>query len=372
MATLYTSTTDPETQIHPEHLVWLSEHPATPSDLLLPNVTSGPPGLGVPVAEKEKVILVMGVTGAGKSRFIKTATGDPKVTVGNTLHSSRSSTQIIASYGAVLDGQPYRLLDTPGFNDTERSETDILLSLTTWLCDLYRAGVTISGILYFHRISDERMQGSTLRNLRAFEALCGDASMRNVVFVTTHWDMVSLAVGEERETELSEAYWMAMIQKGANTARFDGSVEGAKRIVVSLQPRGDTVLAIQREIVIDKRELPKTDVGRIINEELEKNRKQLENELHQVQDSLRCVAKVSGEMQAQVTAQMERVQKELEQANIRKEWDLIRYERELLKWEERYSMLASQAQDGNRVGLWDIVQRIWDFSVTVGNASSRH
>ncbi|KAF8423557.1 P-loop containing nucleoside triphosphate hydrolase protein [Tirmania nivea] len=299
----------------------------------------------------EKVILVMGVTGAGKSRFIRTITGDSRVTVGDTL---RSTTQIIASYGAVLDGQPYRFLDTPGFNDTERSETDILLSLVTWLCDLYRTGVTISGVLYFHRISDERMQGSTLRNLRAFEAICGDASMRNVAFVTTYWDRVSLAVGEERETELKEAYWMVMIQKGANMARFDGTLEGAKRIVRSLQSREDTVLAIQREVVIDKRELSKTDVGRIINKELERNQKQLENELHQVQDSLRSVTKMSDEMQAQMAAQAEKIQKELEQANVKKEWDLIRYERELLRWEERYSKLAFQVQEkGERAGTWE-------------------
>jgi len=82
MATRYTYT-DPETQIH-------SKYPATPSELLPPNVTSIPgPGLGVRVPEK--VILVMGVTGAGKSRFIRIATGDPGVTVGDTLHSSRSS-----------------------------------------------------------------------------------------------------------------------------------------------------------------------------------------------------------------------------------------------------------------------------------------
>lgn len=54
--------------------------------------------------------------------------------------------------------------------------------------------------------------------------------MCNVTFVATHWDKVSrsLAVGEERETELREDYWIAMIQKGANMARSDGTVEGAQ------------------------------------------------------------------------------------------------------------------------------------------------
>jgi len=264
-----------------------------------------------------------------------------------------------ASYGAVVDEQPYRFLDTPGFNDTERSETDILLSLSTWLCDLFRTGVTISGILYFHRISDERMQGSTLRSLRAFEALCGDASMHNAIFVTTYWDKVSPAIGEERETELKEVYWVAMTQKGANTARFDGTVEGAKKIVGSFQSREDIVLAIQREVVTDKRELSKTDVGRIIDEGLERSQKQLENELRQMQDNLRCATKMNDEIQAQMTAQVEKVQKELEQANMKKEWDVIRCQQELLNWEERYSILLQE--EGNKRALREVFLGIGEF-----------
>ena len=117
------------------------------------------------------------------------------------------------------------------------------------------------------------------------------------------------------------------------------------------------MLAIQREIVIDKRELQNTDVGPIIK-----------NELRQVQDSLRGATKMSDVVKAQVTAQAEKVQKRLEQANIKKEWDLIRYQRGLLRWEVRYSILARQAQE-NEIGFWEIAHRLrgacsWDIGCT--------
>ena len=111
MVTVYMNT-DPETQINPEPPATSSERPATPpgrpatpsgrpatpSEPLPSNIinaSTSKPDLDVQVPEK--VILVMGVTGAGKSRFIRTTTGDSSVIVGDTLRSSRSSAQ---SYSA--------------------------------------------------------------------------------------------------------------------------------------------------------------------------------------------------------------------------------------------------------------------------------
>lgn len=265
----------------------------------------------------------------------------------------------MASYGVALDGQEYRFLDTPGFNDTDRGENDILLSLVTWLCDLYRAKVTISGILYFHRISDDRMQGSTLRNLRAFEAICGDASMSNVILVTTHWDQVSSNVGEERESELKEGFWMRMIQHGAKTGRFNGTAEGAKQIVTSLAGKGDTVLAIQREIVINNKELAETDVGRIVNEQLEKSKERLERELHQVQAGLRTAQNMSQDIQMQMSIQAEKLMKDLEEISVKRESQLVAHQRELARWEERYSRISQELKARqNETGIWDFLIKV--------------
>ena len=50
------------------------------------------------------------------------------------------------------------------------------------------------------------MQGSVLKNLEMFQALCGDSGLSNVVLATTMWDWAStpeeLSKAEAREEEL--------------------------------------------------------------------------------------------------------------------------------------------------------------------------
>ncbi|KAK1757755.1 hypothetical protein QBC47DRAFT_400088 [Echria macrotheca] len=70
----------------------------------------------------------MGVTGAGKSKFIshlsKTAV------VGDDIKSCTTSISIHATF---LDGLNIYLIDTPGFDDTTRPDTEILREIAVWL-----------------------------------------------------------------------------------------------------------------------------------------------------------------------------------------------------------------------------------------------
>jgi len=109
------------------------------------------------------------------------------------------------------------LVDTPGFDDTTRPDSAILGMIADWLKATsviinmfprevieyqnfrYEKDVKLSGILYLHRITDNRMGGAPQRNLRMFGRLCGDEPAKKVVFVTTMWDKISTNVGEQRE-----------------------------------------------------------------------------------------------------------------------------------------------------------------------------
>lgn len=42
------------------------------------------------------------------------------------------------------------LVDTPGFDDTNRSDTDVLKAIATWLTKSYAKDVRLNGILYLH------------------------------------------------------------------------------------------------------------------------------------------------------------------------------------------------------------------------------
>lgn len=92
------------------------------------------------------------------------------------------------------------LIDTPGFDDTTRSDTDILKEIVDVLNRLYTQKIRL---IYLHRISDVRMQGSAVRNLDMLRSLCGEDAFPNIALESTMWQTLDdPKVGIEREAML--------------------------------------------------------------------------------------------------------------------------------------------------------------------------
>lgn len=91
------------------------------------------------------------------------------------------------------------LIDTPGFDDTHRTDTAVLGEIADWLAESYSHAVKLSGVIYLHRNTDTRVGGSGMKNLRMFRKLCGAANLRNVVLATTMWTDCKPDYGERRE-----------------------------------------------------------------------------------------------------------------------------------------------------------------------------
>lgn len=171
-------------------------------------------------------------------------------------------------------------VDIPGFSDTERNESETVHYISKLLLKV----PDITGILYLHRISDDRMLGSSVRHLRVFHAFCGSSCMRNVLILTTHWDRTPREVGEARENELREHYWNELISNGARVMQFDTRTpECAQDITKSLMCNQPLKLAIQKQME-QHRTFEKTDVGRIVNEELQRLLKHDQPEIHPEQE----------------------------------------------------------------------------------------
>src|SRR5579872_4044981 len=75
----------------------------------------------------------------------------------------------------------------------------------------YAEGSRLAGILYIHRISDDRFTGASTRNFKMFRKLCGDPSLKNVILVTNMWGKVEKGVGEAHEKELTEVFFKAAL-----------------------------------------------------------------------------------------------------------------------------------------------------------------
>ncbi|KAF8147717.1 P-loop containing nucleoside triphosphate hydrolase protein [Crassisporium funariophilum] len=206
------------------------------------------------------VILVSGLTGAGKSTFINSLLGEEgRMLVGHQLTSC--TTQI--EY-AIIDPIPNHpsfeshrvvVVDTPGFNDEYKDDRAVLRKIAEWLESACRDGITLGGVIYLHDISQTRfsaMAGNDLGMLRKSFAQ-SDAARQRIVLATTKWSKISLDEGEAREKELKGTYWKTLIDGGSGVHRFTGSSAGASawEIISDLLSRcvGDsTGLDIQKPL----------------------------------------------------------------------------------------------------------------------------
>ena len=149
--------------------------------------------------------------------------------------------------------------------------------------------ILLSGLLYFHRISDNRMAGSPLKNLRMFEELCGKNSFKNVILTTTMWDEVNQETGATREGELKNIYWKAMINRGSSTARFEGKRDSAFRLIAPLldEANNRNTLLLQKELVDLDLRLSETHAGQKLRSEIKQLAKQQQELLRQIREELK-------------------------------------------------------------------------------------
>ena len=184
------------------------------------------------------------------------------------------------------------MIDTPGFDDTERSDTEILTLIADWLRDSYDSGTFLSGIIYLHRISDVRMMGSAISNLRMFRKLCGPDNLTSVHLVTTMWDKVTKEEGERRESDLTgpNGFWSAMVASGCVVERHDGSPESAQALMFELVRQSPFVVGMQKEMAAGKT-LIETEAGSSLNEELIKMQRKYEEELAAIKEETEIAIK---------------------------------------------------------------------------------
>lgn len=116
------------------------------------------------------------------------------------------------------------LADTPGFNDTVRSDTDVLQSIVTPLYELQKKNYPVLGIIYLHNITNPRLAGTALRMLKMLQQFCGKVNYNRIVFATTMWEDANFTshggqAAYQRHKELKREFWNDMFAKNGGVVR---------------------------------------------------------------------------------------------------------------------------------------------------------
>ena len=162
---------------------------------------------------------------------------------------SISGTQRSQPFDVNIGGTNLLLIDTPGFDDSVRSDGDVILEIASCLAFQATMGIKLLGLIYLHDITAPRMRGSLRRELQMLKLIVGDQNYRHILLVTTKWgDKSRRREYENRQFQLEENYWEDLMLGGAECHRFEGSADSARAIVSQLNSQADVVLALQKQM----------------------------------------------------------------------------------------------------------------------------
>ncbi|KAI1338463.1 P-loop containing nucleoside triphosphate hydrolase protein [Xylariaceae sp. FL0016] len=245
------------------------------------------------------------MTGSGKTTFISKVTGRKDLKIGHSLTSCTRDIEVIETK---IDGRVVRFVDTPGFSDTNLSDSEVLQLIADYLAAAYRNDMKLSGIIYLHPISDTRVTHHATKNLQMFQKLTGEKNLKNVVLATSMWDKVSEAEGQARERELKEKFWKVMLAYQAKAVRYGGTPESAQNIAQLVMKNKPFYLQLQEEMGKDNKALRDTAAGREVMVELARMKEEHKRELAEMETLMRNSAE---ENKYVVEALKEHYQKQL-------------------------------------------------------------
>ncbi|KAG8812034.1 hypothetical protein FRC18_003120 [Serendipita sp. 400] len=301
------------------------------------------------ITRADKIIIVLGPTGTGKSTFIDYAIGGNGEGIG---HSLISRTQEITVHKTVMGTPPqsFAFVDTPGFDDTTKPDYDVLTKIAEFLARIQNDKLNLGKLLYLHRITDNRMDSAQLKNLELFadpivlvdtpgfgthsdytilgnisnwlevhhaidvvsilffcqiennrvtssdvstwenfKLLCGEAAMKaSVTVVTTGWDCAASSNARyiDRESELRTHFW-----KECDFLRLERdtcstfSTSACTILDNSVRSAPGSRLRIQTEMIHEKKPLEQTTLG----QQHSQNRSTQRKLQKQVKDLVRSV-----------------------------------------------------------------------------------
>jgi hypothetical protein len=135
----------------------------------------------------------------------------------HSLADRHLGTQDITPKSVLVDNAWVNLIDTPGWDDTYRTDTDILTLIGDYVGSAFSAGQLLQGVILLQLVDGTRVYGTERRRNRLYERICGMDAYRNIVVATTMWStVVDQAAADQRIQQRIESpeFWDSMVQGG--------------------------------------------------------------------------------------------------------------------------------------------------------------
>jgi len=188
-----------------------------------------------------------------------------------------------------------------------------LKSIAAFLGESYSAGAKLAGVIYVHRISDDKFGGLAVKNFRMFRELCGEQTLKNVILMTNMWERVTPEQGADREQQLRDKYFKAAIEKGAQLCRHTNSPESTQEILRKILKNEPLVLKIQDELIDQGKDIGQTGAGEELNREICEVVERYQREIGGVEESMReAMEKKDEESREELEEEKRRMEEEME------------------------------------------------------------
>ncbi|KIW87633.1 uncharacterized protein Z519_11607 [Cladophialophora bantiana CBS 173.52] len=211
------------------------------------------------------VILVMGLTGSGQSRFINQFQFDRSVKRTSPLNSRTERVKTYKCWDPEFE--TFWIIDTPGFTKALHSDVEILRDIAGWLKRACLEGIQVTGILYLNSSPRGISRPKRIDDLYLLIELCGEQALRRVILVTNFRDKVDATGEDTRQQELEDSQLFESVSiNGSRIFRHTNGTATARQIVrhlLSIRTGHEpgTYLQIQKEMVDEGKELDQTRAG---------------------------------------------------------------------------------------------------------------
>jgi len=202
-------------------------------------------------------------------------------------NSLGKGTRDIASLQMEIDGRPVTLIDTPGFDDTNLSDGEVLKIIAEWLGIMYENRVLLTGVILLQPVDGNRAYGSEAKRTQLFRQICGKDTYENVVIATTMWSKLrnrSEGVDRVRQREESGDFWANLVNNGegksAKLVEYHDNVDSAHNIIRMVMENTKKPLKLQVELHESQGRLIDTTAGQQVDAELGATTAKKIKELH--------------------------------------------------------------------------------------------